>query len=32
MKIDGEGVLTLSPSDLPDSPVYALGQFIWGHL
>ena len=24
--------LTLSPKDLPDSPMYALGQFIWGHL
>ena len=23
--------LTLSPKDLPDSPMYALGQFIWGH-
>ena len=24
--------LILSPRDLPDSPMYALGQFIWGHL
>ena len=32
----GEGALkcslTLSPKDLPDSPIYALGQFIWGAL
>ena len=32
----GEGALnwflTLSPKDLSDSPMYALGQFIWGHL
>ena len=32
----GEGAMkcsmTLSPRDLPDSPMYALGQFIWGHL
>ena len=31
----GEGALkcsfTLSPKDLPDSPMYALGQFMWGH-
>ena len=31
----GEGALkyslTLSPKDLPDSSMYALGQFIWGH-
>ena len=23
--------LILSPKDLPDSPIYALGQFKWGH-
>ena len=23
--------LTLSPKDLPDSPMYALGQFMWEH-
>ena len=32
----GEGALkcpfTLSPRDLPDSLMCALGQFIWGHL
>ena len=31
----GEGTLkcsfTLSPKVLPDSPMYALGQFMWGH-
>ena len=32
----GEGALkcslTLSPRDLPDSPIYALVQFMWGAL
>ena len=31
----GEGALKcsliLSPKVLPDSPIYALGQFMWGH-
>ena len=31
----GEGALrcslTLSPNVLPDSPIYVLGQFMWGH-
>ena len=32
----GEGALKcsliLSPSALPDSPIYVLSQFMWGHL
>ena len=24
--------LTLSPRDLPNSPMYVLGQVMWGHL